>query len=212
MRFVSPLAAGVAMSGGSGIVRTGAAARYGRRRRDCAGAASLGASASAADVGRVAAATDHRIVLDESLSSVMRSVGLHVTGGQRDDTGRPTASRTEAPPGRSSRVRPPGSGRSPRFDPCRPAVLHRPERRCPAAVDRRVLVRVGRLRGRLGHRMTGPDRSVLPAGDDHLSGRTRSRSPLSCNDSRPSSAPWTPPWCSRWSGTHVPGSTATGPR
>gem|GEM_PF-4856111 len=90
-------------------------------------------------------------------------------------------------------VRPPGSGRSPRFDPCRPAVLHRPERRCPAAVDRRVLVRVGRLRGRLGHRMTGPDRSVLPAGYDHLSGRTRPRSPLSCNDSRPSSAPWTPP-------------------
>jgi len=34
MRFVFPLAAGVAMSGGSGIVRTGAAARYGRRRRD----------------------------------------------------------------------------------------------------------------------------------------------------------------------------------
>ena len=89
MRFVFPLAAGVAMSGGSGIVRTGAAARYGRRRRDCAGAASLGASASAADVGRVAAATDHRIVLDESLPSVMRWIGLHVTGGQRDDIGRP---------------------------------------------------------------------------------------------------------------------------
>ena len=54
MRFVSPLAAGVAMSGGSGIVRTGAAARCGRRRHDCAGAGwhPLGASASAADVGR----------------------------------------------------------------------------------------------------------------------------------------------------------------
>ena len=37
--------------------------------------------------------------------------------------------------------------------------------------------------------MTGPDRSVLPAGDDHLLGRTRPQSPLSCNDSRPSSAP-----------------------
>ena len=39
----------------------------------------------------VAAATDHHLVLDESLSSVMRSVGLHVTGGQRGDTGRPRA-------------------------------------------------------------------------------------------------------------------------
>ena len=29
------------------------------------------------------------------------------------------------------------------------------------------------FRGRLGHRMTDPDRSVLPAGDDHLPGRTR---------------------------------------
>ena len=53
-RFVSPLAAGVAMSDGVGIVRTGAAARCGRRRLDCAGAGwhPLGASASAADVGR----------------------------------------------------------------------------------------------------------------------------------------------------------------
>ena len=42
------------MSGRFGIVRTGAAARNGRRRRDCARPwlASLGASASAADVGR----------------------------------------------------------------------------------------------------------------------------------------------------------------
>ena len=37
-----------------------------------------------------------RIVLDESLPSVMRSIGLHVTGGQRDDTGRPWA-RMERP-------------------------------------------------------------------------------------------------------------------
>jgi|GEM_PF-6695759 len=53
-RFVSPLAAGVAMSGGFGIVRTGATARSGRRRLDCAGPGwhPLGASASAADVGR----------------------------------------------------------------------------------------------------------------------------------------------------------------
>ena len=43
---------------------TGAAARSGGRRRDCAGAGwhPLGASASAADVGRGAAATDHGIV------------------------------------------------------------------------------------------------------------------------------------------------------
>jgi hypothetical protein len=42
------------MSGGVGIVRTGAAARSGRRRLDCAGPGwhPLGASASAADVGR----------------------------------------------------------------------------------------------------------------------------------------------------------------
>ena len=91
MRFVSPLAAGVAMSGGSGIVRTGAAARCGRRRRDCAGAGwhPLARRPRRRTSVAVAAATDHRIVLDESLSSVMRSVGLHVTGGQRGDTGRP---------------------------------------------------------------------------------------------------------------------------
>jgi hypothetical protein len=33
--------------------------------------------------------------------------------------------------------------------------------------------------------MTGPDRSILLAGDDHLSGRTQPRSPMLCNDSRP---------------------------
>ena len=98
MRFVSPLAAGVAMSGGSGIVRTGAAARCGRRRRDCAGAGwhPLARRPRRRTSVAVAAATDQRIVLDESLSSVMRSVGLHVTGGQRDDTGRPRA-RMERP-------------------------------------------------------------------------------------------------------------------
>jgi len=36
----------------------------------------------------VAAATDHRIVLDEGRSSVIRWIGLHVTGGQRGDTDR----------------------------------------------------------------------------------------------------------------------------
>ena len=75
MRFVSPLAAGVAMSGGVGIVRTGAAARSGRRRRDCAGAGwhPLARRPRRRTSVAVAAATDHRIVLDESLSSVMRS-------------------------------------------------------------------------------------------------------------------------------------------
>ncbi len=91
MRFVSPLAAGAAMSGGSGIVRTGAAARCGRRRRDCAGAGwhplARRPRRPAASVA-VAAATDHRIVLDEGRSSVIRWIGLHVTGGQRGDTDR----------------------------------------------------------------------------------------------------------------------------
>ena len=36
----------------------------------------------------VAAATDHRIVLDEGLPSVIRWIGLHVTGGQRGGIGR----------------------------------------------------------------------------------------------------------------------------
>ena len=91
MRFVSPLAAGVAMSGGSGIVRTGATTRSGRWRLDCTGAGwhplarrPLRPAASVA----VAAATDHRIVLDEGLPSVIRWIGLHVTGGQRGGIGR----------------------------------------------------------------------------------------------------------------------------
>ena len=98
MRFVSPLAAGVAMSGGSGIVRTGAAARCGRRRRDCAGAGwhPLARRPRRRTSVAVAAATAHRVVLDESLPSVMGSIGLHVTGGQRGDTCRPRA-RMERP-------------------------------------------------------------------------------------------------------------------
>ena len=44
----------------------------------------------------VAAATDHRIVLDEGRSSVIRWIGLHVTGGKRGHIGRPRA-RMERP-------------------------------------------------------------------------------------------------------------------
>ena len=78
------------MSGGVGIVRTGAAARSG------VGVLTVPAPAGIPLARRprrrtsvaVAAAKAHRIVLDESLSSVMRSIGLHVTGGQRGHIGR----------------------------------------------------------------------------------------------------------------------------
>ena len=73
MRFVSPLAAGVAMSGEVGIVRTGATARSGGRRLDLAGAGwhPLARRPRRRTSVAVAPATEHRIVLDESLSSFM---------------------------------------------------------------------------------------------------------------------------------------------
>ena len=129
-RFVSPLAAGVAMSGGFGIVRTGATARSGGRRLDRAGAGwhPLARRPRRRTSVAVATATEHRTVLDESLSSFMRTIWLHVTGGQQGDIGRLLARMERArsfPVHRALPVRRAGRGAS-RGRPVRRRGLLRP--------------------------------------------------------------------------------------
>ena len=85
MRFVCPLAAGVATSGGVRHCQDRRSRPLRRRRRGCAGVGwhPLARRPRRRTSVAVAAATAHRIVLDESLPSVMGSIGLHVTGSKR---------------------------------------------------------------------------------------------------------------------------------